>query len=270
MAPIERFESPTPHLIAEKRDQVGWLTFSRPERMNAVSVEMWAAIPEIMAAFEADGGIRVVVLTGAGGKAFVAGADISQFSDTREDARAAAEYERINGEAFAAIRDCSKPTIAMINGYCIGGGLAIALSCDLRIAAEGSSFAIPAAKLGLAYPIDGMEQVLRVVTPAFAKEIFFTARRFDVAEARAMQLINAALPANELEAYTAQICTQICANAPLTLRAAKHAIDTIAAKPESYDRAGVETLSAACFGSADYAEGRAAFLEKRKPEFKGR
>jgi enoyl-CoA hydratase/carnithine racemase len=262
--------SPTPHLVAQKDGAVGWLTFSRPDRMNAVSLEMWAALPDLMSGFDKDPEVRVVVLTGAGDRAFVAGADISQFAETREDAGKAANYERINARAFMAIRDFTKPTIAMIDGYCIGGGMAIALSCDLRFAANGSTFAIPAAKLGLAYPIDGMAQVLRVVSPAFAKEIFFTARQFDHDEALAMNLINRAVPTAELADLVRLTCERICANAPLTLRAAKHAIDAMAQHPESFDRSALEAMSTICFDSDDYDEGRRAFLEKRKPKFVGK
>ena len=262
--------SPTPHLVAEKEGMVGRLTFNRPDMMNAVSLEMWLAIPEIVKTFEEDDEVRVVVLAGAGGRAFVAGADISQFAENRADAEKATAYERSNSAAFAAIRRCAKPTIAMIRGYCIGGGMAIALSCDLRIAAHGSTFAIPAAKLGLAYPVDGMEQVLRVVSPAFAKEIFFTARRFDHDEAIAMGLINRAVPDGDLEATVRTTCDQICANAPLTLRATKLTIDAMAQAPESYDRAAIEAVSRVCFDSEDYREGQAAFMEKRTPVFRGR
>jgi enoyl-CoA hydratase len=261
--------SPTPHLVAEKQGMVGRLTFNRPEMMNAVNMEMWSTIPDLIQAFDDDDDVRVLVLTGAGGRAFVAGADISQFAENRKDAAKAAEYERTNAAAFAAIRRAAKPTIAMIRGYCIGGGMAIALSCDLRIAAHGSTFGIPAAKLGLAYPVDGMAQVLRTVTPSFAKEIFFTARRFDHDEAIAMGLINRAVPDGDLESTVQATCEQICANAPLTLRAAKLTINAIAQAPESYDRAAIEAASRDCFDSEDYQEGQAAFMEKRKPVFRG-
>ncbi|MGI9416194.1 MAG: enoyl-CoA hydratase, partial [Hyphomicrobiales bacterium] len=225
--------------------------------------------PDLIDALDRDPEILTVVLKGAGGKAFVAGADIAQFAETRDNAEQGRDYEDKNAQAFGAIRDCTKPTIAMIDGYCIGGGMAIALSCDLRIASEGSTFAIPAAKLGLAYPIAGMQQVLKAVHPAFAKEIFFTARQFDTEEALTMNLINRVVARDGLEQATRKICEQIARNAPLTLRAAKHAIDTMTARPESFDRAALETMTKACFDSEDYAEGRRAFLEKRKPEFHG-
>lgn len=270
MADQHPYPSPTPDLVAHRDGHTGWLTFSRPERMNAVTLEMWAAIPELIDAFEKDNEIRAVVLKGAGDRAFVAGADISQFAENRDNAEQAADYESKNAGAFAAIRDCVKPTIAMINGYCIGGGMAIALSCDMRIASEGSTFAIPAAKLGLAYPLEGLQQLLKVVPPAFAKEIFYTARQFDTAEALAMNLVNRVVPKDQLEAFTIDMCAQIARNAPLTLRAAKSALDAIGARPESFDRAALKAMSKTCFDSEDYAEGRRAFMEKRKPEFHGR
>jgi len=270
MATPHAYPSPTPDLVAHRDGNTAWLTFSRPERMNAVTLEMWAAIPELIDAFEKDDAVRAVVLKGAGDRAFVAGADISQFGENRDNAEQAADYESKNAGAFAAIRDCVKPTIAMINGYCIGGGMAIALSCDMRIASVGSTFAIPAAKLGLAYPLEGLQQLLKVVPAAFAKEIFYTARQFDTAEALAMNLVNRVIEQDQLEAFTLDLCAQIAGNAPLTLRAAKSALDAIGAKPESFDRVALKAMSKACFDSEDYAEGRRAFLEKRKPEFHGR
>jgi len=270
MSAQHSYPSATPHLVAERDGAIGWLTFNRPERMNAVSLEMWLAIPDLIDALDRDPEVRVVVLTGAGDRAFVAGADISQFGENRDDAKQAEAYERSNAGAFAAIRDCTKPTIAMIDGYCIGGGMAIALSCDMRIATLGSTFGIPAAKLGLAYPIAGMQQVLKAVPPSFAKEIFFTARQFDTDEALAMNLINRVVEKGALEEATRDICAQIARNAPLTLRVAKHSIDSMSAQPESFDRAAIEAMTKACFDSADYAEGRQAFMEKRKPVFHGK
>jgi len=262
--------SPSENLLVSRQGAIGRVVFSRPERMNAVSFEMWAALPEIMNLLEADSEIRVIVLTGAGDKAFVAGADISQFGEARADASAGAAYEDANENAFTAIAEVDKPTIAMIDGYCIGGGLAIALSCDLRFAAEGSTFAIPAAKLGLGYPPGGIKKLMGIVGPAFAREIFYTARRFDHAEALAMGLVNRVLPRTELESYTDRICADIAANAPLTIKAAKHTIGAILDDPADYDRAKIDVLVEACFDSEDYREGRAAFLEKRPPRFEGR
>lgn len=257
-------------LIGRKIAAVGWLVFNNPMRRNAVSVEMWAAIEPVMAAFEADPDIRVVVVTGAGGKAFASGADISQFEAQRADPAAEARYSAVSATAYAALGRGTKPTIAMVRGACIGGGLAVALACDLRIAAEGARFGIPAAKLGLGYNYPGLAAVVGLVGPAFAREIMFTGREFDVEEARLMGLINRAVPDADLETVTADYARMIAANAPLTLKAAKLAIAAAVQDPARRDLAGVEAAIAHCFASQDYAEGRNAFLEKRPPRFTGR
>jgi enoyl-CoA hydratase/carnithine racemase len=169
----------TERMIAKKDVPIGWMQFNNPARHNAVSVDMWKSVPEIMTEFENDSEIRVVVLSGTGGKAFISGADISEFEEKRSSRENILEYNRIAGQANAAIIDFPKPTIAMIQGYCIGGGLGVALCCDLRLAAENASFAVPAAKLGLGYAYDGIKRLVDVVGPSFAKEIFYTARQFD-------------------------------------------------------------------------------------------
>ena len=260
----------TPRLIAEKRGSVGWLIFNNPERHNAVSMDMWEGVPDIIAHFQDDAEIRTVVLTGAGDKAFVAGADISQFEETRSDLERSKIYEVKTAAAFNAIAQCEKPTIAMIRGYCIGGGLGIAASCDLRIAAEGASFAIPAARLGLAYAAEGTRRLVEIVGPAYAKEIFFTARRFTDQEASRMGLVNRVVPTADLEASVAEICEIIGENAPLTVATAKKTVDSYSLEADERAYAEVETWIARCFASDDYAEGRTAFMEKRKPVFKGK
>ncbi len=181
---MTELELSTSKMIARKEGAIGWMIFNQPEKRNAVSMEMWAAVPEIIADFEADPAVRVIVLAGAGDKAFVAGADISEFGEKRDSPEATAKYDSVGGKAQAAIRNAMKPTIAMIKGYCVGGGVAITLNCDLRIAADDSKFAVPAAKLGLGYRAAGIRQLMDLVGPSFAKEIFFTARMFDVEDAR--------------------------------------------------------------------------------------
>ena len=259
----------TTKMKAETRDGVGWITFNQPEKRNAVSVEMWAAVPEIMAAFDADPDVRCVVLKGAGDQAFIAGADISEFGEKRNSPEATKHYDAVSAEAHRALIVSPKPTIAMINGFCIGGGVAVALSTDIRIAADNGRFAVPAARLGLGYGAAGLRRLIDVVGPAFAKEIFFTARQFDAAEALAMGLVNRVVPAAELEPYVLDYARRIAENAPLTIRAAKMTVDELLKDAEKRDLDACEDAINACFASADYVEGRTAFMEKRKPQFRG-
>lgn len=262
--------SSSPRILAEKQGAVGLLTFNNPERHNAVSLDMWAALPGVVAAFDADPDIRAIVVRGAGEKAFVAGADISQFEQNRSDPERAQEYEDVSAAGFGALMTAAKPTIARIHGYCIGGGLGVALSCDIRIAAEGSTFGIPAARLGLAYGIEGTRRLVDVVGPASAKEIFFSARRFTHDEALRMGLVNRVVPLASLDAEVATLCGEIADNAPLTVQTAKLVVDELCKTPGDFDQARAGAAIARCFASRDYQEGRRAFMEKRRPQFEGR
>lgn len=254
------------HLTARIEPPFAWLLIDNPERRNAVTLSMWQAMPALLAQIEGDSRVRVLVIAGAGETAFVAGADIGEFATVRRDAASARGYEDANAAAFAAIRTTRRPTIAMIRGFCFGGGIGIAAACDLRIAADDALFSIPAARLGLAYPPAAIGDIVRLVGAARAKEMFFTARRIDHAEAHAIGLVDRVVPAAELESETRALAASIADNAPLTLVAAKAAIDAVA-RGESTDPA--TALADACFESADFAEGRAAFLEKRRPRFSG-
>lgn len=260
----------TGRMIAKKDGPIGWMQFNNPARHNAVSVDMWKAVPEIMTEFENDDQIRVVVLRGAGGKAFISGADISEFEEKRSSRENILEYNRIAGKANAAIIDFPKPTIAMIEGYCIGGGLGVALCCDLRLAAENSAFAVPAAKLGLGYAYDGIKRLVDVVGPSFAKEIFYTARQFDATEALQMGLVNRVVPTFNIETYVRDYAGAIGNNAPLTINSVKLCVNEAAKDPDKRDLAAAQVAVDACFTSTDYVEGRTAFIEKRKPAFRGR
>jgi enoyl-CoA hydratase/carnithine racemase len=258
----------TERLLAKKDGAVGWIVFNNPERRNAVSLDMWQAIPPALAKFEADAEVRVIVLTGAGDKAFVSGADISQFEKERSSEEAVKRYEEIGEAAQAKLAACEKPLIAMIRGYCLGGGLNIANTCDLRIAAEDARFGIPAAKMGLGYRASSMKKLVDTVGAPFAREIMITARQFNAAEALHMGLVHRVVPVADLESLTKKYCEDIAANAPLTMRAAKRIIREVS--KQDYDAAACDAWVKECFASEDYAEGRRAFMEKRKPQFRGR
>jgi enoyl-CoA hydratase len=263
-------ETGTERLIGRKDGAIGWVIFNHPERRNAISSEMWRAIPPLLAAYEADPEVRVVVFAGAGDKAFVSGADISQFDNERQNREANEIYSAQSAAATRAMAQLQKPSIAMIRGFCIGGGLAVALTCDLRIASDDARFAIPAARLGLGYGFEGVRRLVDVVGPAYASEILFTARQLDATEAWRCGLVNRVVPVPELETALRACAALISENAPLTIRASKLAIQEALKDPERRKLDRLEAAVAACFESADYAEGRRAFLEKRKPRFEGR
>jgi enoyl-CoA hydratase/carnithine racemase len=260
----------TGRMIARKDGAVGWMLFNNPARHNAVSVDMWTAVPEILDAFAADPAIRVVVLAGVGGKAFISGADISEFGEKRSSREAVEAYNAVADAANLAIIGSKMPTIAMIQGYCIGGGLGVALCCDLRIASDSSRFGVPAAKLGLGYAYPGIKRLVDVVGPSFAKEIFYTARQFDATEALQMGLINRVRPAAELDKYVADYAAVIGGNAPMTIAAVKLCVGEATKDSDKRDLAACQAAVDACFASQDYIEGRTAFMEKRKPKFQGR
>ena len=259
----------TEKLVARKEGAIGWITFNNPARHNAVSLEMWQALPPVLTAYEKDPEIRVIVLKGEGEKAFVAGADISQFKEKRSSPEAVAHYNAAADEAGEALRSSAKPTIAMIRGYCIGGGTGIAVSCDIRIAADDARFAVPAAKLGLGYRFAGIKRLADVVGPSFAAEIFYTGRQFNAQEALQMNLINRLVPAAELERYTLDFANTISGNAPLTIASVKRALLEYSKDPAKRDLTLCQKMVDHCYGSEDYKEGQAAFMEKRKPAFKG-
>ena len=257
-------------VTARTEGRVGWIAFDNPARRNALSLDMWRALGDAMEGFARDDAVRVAVMTGAGERAFASGADISEFEKHRADARAEEEYNRVSARAHAAMTAFEKPLIAMIRGYCIGGGLSVALQADLRIASEDAQFAIPAARLGLGYGFSGLRALTALVGPAKAKEILFTARRFGAPEALRIGLINRMVGGDVLEAAVRGYAETMAANAPLTLRAAKAAIGAALRDPVDRDLGTIEAMIRACFDSADYAEGRRAFMEKRRPSFRGR
>lgn len=260
----------TDKMAARKDKHVGWITFNSPARHNAVSLEMWQGLADIANEFARDDDIRVVVVHGAGDKAFVSGADISEFAEQRDSAEATQRYDAVAQEGMQALKNLNKPTLAMIHGYCIGGGVGVALNCDIRIATDHSRFAVPAAKLGLGYEFDGVRKLVDVVGPSFAQEIFFTARQFSAPEALAMGLINRMVPQEDLLQYVTQYADTIAANAPMTVASIKTIVGEIVKDASLRNVALCDQLVAQCFNSADFTEGRTAFMEKRKPVFTGR
>ena len=256
-------------LVVEKRGAVGWIVFNQPAKHNAINGAMWRGIPQAMAQYDADPEVRCVAFRGAGTKAFASGADISEFAALRTTPEARAEYDRAQAALTAAWASVGKPVIAMIRGFCMGGGLLTALQADIRIAADDSQFGIPAARLGLGYGFNGVTTLMSLVTPARAAEILFSARRFPAAEAMQMGLVNRVVPPDDLREEVMSLAADIAANAPLTITAAKAAIREAAKPPQPHDLALVEAMIEACFRSEDYQEGQRAFAEKRPPVFSG-
>jgi enoyl-CoA hydratase len=257
-------------MLAECDDGVGLVTFNQPEKRNAMSVAMWDGLAQILDAFAADRDIRVVVLTGAGNKAFVSGADISEFEQQRGDAGARQEYDRLTSTGRERLAAFPKPIIARIRGFCLGGGLAIAMTADLRIAGQDSEFGIPAARLGIAYGFEMTRQLVSLVGPANARMLLYTGGRFDAAEAERIGLINRAVPDEDLSDVVADLARSIADNAPLSVLAAKLIVNEATKAERERDIVAMHRVVTACFDSQDYREGRTAFMEKRTPRFAGR
>jgi enoyl-CoA hydratase/carnithine racemase len=257
-------------ILAGSEGGVGRIVFNQPEKRNAMSVDMWAGMGEALDAFAADPAVRCVVLAGAGDKAFVSGADISQFEKVRSDANAQVEYDKLTSAGRLKLTNYQKPVIAQIRGFCMGGGLGIAMSTDIRIASDDSQFGIPAAKLSIAYGFDMVRALVDLVGPAHAHMILMTGERFGAAEAERIGLVNRVVPADQLEAEVNKLTAIMAANAPLSLRTNKATVKAVCRDRADRDMDAIRAAMAACFDSEDYREGRRAFMEKRKPVFQGR
>jgi enoyl-CoA hydratase/carnithine racemase len=256
-------------LRAEKRDAVGWIVFDQPGKRNAINDAMWRGIAPAMARFDADPDVRCVAFRGAGTEAFSAGADISEFESNRAGRASVDEYDKLLDQVLHAIQGSPKPSVAMIYGYCLGGGVEIALACDLRYCAASAKFGIPAAKLGLAYNIEGHKRLLETVGHARAREIMFLGRRYPADEALAMGLVHRVLPDDELESFVKELLQTLSDNAPLSIANSKTIIEEYVKSTGLPDAARMRSAIERCARSADYAEGRKAFMEKRKPRFRG-
>ncbi len=256
-------------LIARKEGPIAWIVLNNPARHNAMSLEMWQALLRLARAIAADAEIRVVIVSGAGERAFSAGADISEFEALRATPEAVARYDGIAEQACQALEHLPRPTIAMIRGYCIGGGLDLALRCDLRLASTDARFGIPAARLGLGYAFTDVKRLVQFVGPASAKEVFYSGRQFDAAEALHMRLVNRVSEPSSLEHDVRQLADSIGGNAPLTIAGAKRCIAEALKNDSAADVDACQAMVDRCFASADYVEGRRAFMEKRRPVFRG-
>ncbi len=265
-----RLELDSERILAQADDGIGWMIFNNPARHNALSLEMWRGIGDVLKAWSANGDVHVVVMRGAGGKAFVSGADISEFDSKRASAQQREEYDAISGRAHRWLAAFEKPLIALIEGYCVGGGLATALAADIRFATPDSRFGIPAARLGLGYDYPQIAKLARLVGPARARDILFSARLLDAEEAAHMGLVNFVAERGAIEARTIAYAQTLAANAPLTVKAAKFALNTWEGGAQGDAVARANRLVNACFDSEDYEEGRRAFKEKRPPRFSGR
>ena len=264
------FGSSTERIKAWLEGQVLHIRFNNPARHNALSLDMWEAVPLLLAKAEQDDNVRMVVFSGEGDKAFISGADISQFEDLRAQKEAVTRYEQLAEAALQGIYEFAKPTVACIRGYCIGGGVNVAICCDLRVASSNSVFSVPASRLGLGYRYSAMKNLTQLVGPGYAKDIFFTGRRLDAAEALRIGLVNRVAEAAGLPALLAEYTNAITTGAPLTIKAGKRIIQEVLKPDTDFDADMCRRLILDCFESEDYAEGRRAFMEKRKPVFKGK
>lgn len=249
---------------------IGWLRIDNPKRLNAVSISMVVALAEGVSRLAADKSVRVIIVAGAGNKAFCAGGDLDEIASSSNNAMVGANFASALSRAVESIQRARKPTIAMIHGHCVGGGVSIATACNLRIAADEASFAIPVAKRGLAHDVNGLRRLVQLIGPSRTRLMLYTGRKFAAAEAYALGLVDEHVPAVQLQEHTISLAHSIAANAPLSIAATQLAIDHLLAEPIERDLHACERAIEACLVSEDHAEATRASLEKRPPVFKGR
>ena len=257
-------------ILVQQAGPIATVVINRPRARNAINLAMWGELARVTEGLVKDDSVRAVVYRGAGTEAFASGADIKEFPESRKDAESAQRYNATTAQAYTAVRECPKPTIAMIYGFCMGGAMGVAMGCDLRFAAEGSKFGIPAARLSIVYPAEAIAQLVDLVGPAYAKDILYSARTLSDREALAIGLIQRLVPAAELEQTTLDYLKVVAENAPLSIRGSKATIQAYLAGFNEENRAKLRALSTQASTSEDYREGTRAFLEKRRPTFQGR
>lgn len=260
----------TDRILSKTSNYIGWIVFNNPERRNAISLDMAQEVARLIAVYNEDPDVRVVVIKGEGGKAFISGQDISEFEKLRSTSDGIQRYETLTNKMYDGVRDCTKPVIAMIEGYCMGGGVALACASDIRICSDNSIFAIPAARLGIGYRPNFTRWLLETIGASNTKEVLFTGRRYDAAEALQIGLVNRVIPVDDLENYVSEYIKVIAENAPLSIRAAKYIINSVHAPPGDWDLTSMQGLIDDCSNSDDYIEGRQSFIEKRIPNFTGK
>lgn len=264
------YASSSERLRVRRDGAVLHVVFDHPQRHNALSVDMWAALPPVLARAATDPQVRLVVFSGAGDRAFASGADISQFERERTSGAAAERYEALSEEALVGVREFPKPTLACVRGWCLGAGLNVAMACDIRIAATDAVFGIPAARMGLGYRESALKDLVELVGVGAAKDLFYTARRIDGAEALRLGLVSRCVEPSALPGLLDEYMQTIAQNAPLTIAAAKATLGDLLATPSGPGMERSRALTQACYDSRDYVEGRRAFMEKRRPVFEGR
>ena len=256
-------------ILVERDEYVARVTINRPNRRNALSFAAWQSLATAFDNLAADPDVRVVVLTGAGERAFCAGNDISEFAEKRSTPEQVEAYDQVISHAYEVIGGIDKPLIARVRGFAVGGGFELMQLCDIQIASAGARFAMTPARLGLGYKLDDVQLLVDRIGPRAAREMLFTGRLFDAAEAEHMGFVTRVVPDEDLDATVDSCAAEIAANAPLSVRAIKVAIGEALKPSADRDRARCDALAAACNESEDYREGQSAFAEKRAPEFRG-